>query len=171
MCVLGKNMRLIIFLFALVFGMKANGLPELISFYEISYAGKHLHEKRIEVVGFLSVIKFDNTSLIYLCSNQDACFSVSKDRLNIEFSEQYSGDINDYDQCHVSINGIYKFEPSTNISRSFGKLKDVISISLAISRHDYSKFNGSCKVWNDFAPKINKTEESSTNFDKRMSKR
>ena len=51
--------------------MKANGLPELTSFYEISSAGKHLHEKRIEVVGFLSVIKFDNTSLTYLCSNQD----------------------------------------------------------------------------------------------------
>lgn len=164
-------MRLIIILFTLAFGVKADGLPELTSFYEISSAGKHLHEKRIEVVGFLSVIKLGDTSLTYLCSNQDACFSVSKDRLNIEFSEQYSGDINDYDQCHVSINGIYKFEPSTNISRSFGKLIDVISISLAISRHDYSKFNGSCKVWNDLAPKINKTEESSINFDKRMSQR
>lgn len=165
-------MRVLIFLFMLPIYAIAETMPLLTSFYEISLSGKHLHNQRIEVVGFLSAIKpNDETSLIYLCATEDACFSVSKDRLAIRFTDEIMGEIYAYDKCHVALTGIYKFEPSTNISRIFGELVEVTYVALAVSRNDYSDFNNKCAVWNDISQDINISEQSADKFNINMDKR
>jgi hypothetical protein len=165
-------MRVLFFLLLLPINAAAETAPLLTSFYEIILSGKHLHNQRIEVVGFLSAIKANNgTSLIYLCSTEDACFSVSKDRLAIRLSDEITSEIYAYDKCHVALTGLYRFEPSTNISRSYGELVDVAYVSLAVSRNDYSDFNNNCAVWNDIEPDINANKKAADDFNINMDKR
>jgi hypothetical protein len=161
-------MKLLLLLILIInFGVSAIGMPALYSFYEINSKGTLLNEKRITINGFLTARAIENETLIYICPSKGLCYSVTKDRIKISLSKDFSKNILNYDNCHVSINGYFKYDSNQDITRSIGALSDVMDISLAISRSDYQDFNDQCQPWNIIVNSMSKLEESERNMKKK----